>query len=67
MSRYEEDYYDEEERKPQPSYRAHEQEFGCEFCWDNRTKKDIDIYFFDRANNMRLSSYCPYCGRKYEE
>lgn len=66
-------YYEEEEEfyeeKPnqQPSYRAHEQEFGCQFCWDNRAKKENEIYFFDKANNMRVSLYCPYCGRKFGE
>lgn len=66
MSRYEEDY-EEEERQPQPAYRAHEQDFGCEFCWDSRAKRENEIYFFDKANNMRISIYCPYCGRKFGE
>lgn len=60
----EEDEYYTPTIKQKPSYRANEQEFGCEFCWDNKAKKNNDIYFFDRANNMRLSIYCPYCGRK---
>ena len=64
MRNYEEEYYDNTQLNYQkPSYRAGNQEIGCQFCWDNKTKKDIDIYFFDRANNMRLSIYCPYCGR----
>lgn len=41
------------------------EEFGCMYCWDKRKKKDKDIYFFDTANNMRISNYCPYCGRKF--
>ena len=66
MGRYiNEDYY-EQVPEQKPSYRAHEQEFGCEFCWDNRAKKSNEIYFFDKANNMRISKYCPYCGRQYE-
>lgn len=64
MRKYENDYYDDEQTV-QPAYRAQEQEFGCSFCYDNRAKKDIEIYFFDRANNMRISVYCPYCGRKF--
>lgn len=61
----EEEYYDEQPKQQKPAWRAQEQEFGCGFCYDNRTKKDIEIYFFDRANNMRISTYCPSCGRKF--
>ena len=45
-----------------------EQEFQevCKYCYDDKKKKDIDLYFFDRANNMRLCIYCPICGRKYQ-
>ena len=45
------------------AWKAYEQDFGCEFCWDAKAKKPIEIYFFDKANNMRLSNYCPNCGR----
>lgn len=63
MKRYqEEDDYMEEE----PVVWREEQEFGCPYCFDNKAKKEIDIYFFDRANNMRLCSYCPACGRHME-
>lgn len=65
MKYYEEEDYYEDKPEQRPAYRANEQDFGCKFCWDNRTKKDIDIYFFDRASNMRLSKYCPYCGREF--
>lgn len=68
MNRYE-DYYDAEEeeveKEPEIAWVAHPQEFGCKFCWDNRTKKDVELYFFDKANNMRLCSFCPNCGRSY--
>ena len=43
------------------------QEIGCGFCWDKRKSENIELWFIDRANNMRLCSYCPSCGRKYEE
>ena len=66
MSRYnEDDYYYEEKQQPNNYVKEEEEEFGCSFCYDKRTKKDIELYFFDRANNMRLCSYCPYCGRKF--
>lgn len=43
-------------------------DFGCKFCWDSRKQKDKEpLYFLDAANNMRVSTYCPYCGRKYGE
>lgn len=38
---------------------------GCSYCWDNRKKKSKEIFYFDAANNMRTSEYCPACGRKY--
>ena len=41
-----------------------ENEIGCGFCRDKRKNKDIELYFLDRANNMRVCSYCPSCGRK---
>lgn len=64
MDNYNDDYY-QEKTEMQPAYRAHPQEFGCEFCWDNHRKQDIELYFFDRANNLRLCNYCPVCGRTY--
>lgn len=42
-------------------------EFGCNFCFDKHTKKDIEIFFFDRANNLRICNFCPYCGRQIKE
>jgi hypothetical protein len=38
---------------------------GCAFCWDDKRKRSKEIFFFDAANNMRISEYCPNCGRKY--
>ena len=38
---------------------------GCSYCWDDRKKKSKEIFYFDAANNMRVSEYCPACGRKY--
>lgn len=44
-----------------------EQEFGCGFCWDKKRKKDKELFFLDAANNMRICTFCPACGRKYSE
>lgn len=38
----------------------------CGFCWDRRKKKTIELFFLDRANNMRPCEYCPICGRKLQ-
>lgn len=43
------------------------EEFGCFFCWNEKKKKEKERYYFDDANNLRLSNYCPNCGRKYGE
>lgn len=40
------------------------QEIECGFCWDKRKHKSIELFFLDRANNMRICEYCPVCGRK---
>lgn len=44
-----------------------EPQIGCGFCWDKRKQEEKELYFLDRANNMRICIYCPYCGRKYNE
>lgn len=62
--KYYEDDYDDLTPQQKPAWQAHEQEIGCGFCYDNRTKQNIELYFFDRANNMRLCTYCPSCGRE---
>lgn len=43
-----------------------EEEINCGFCYDNKRHANIDLYFLDRANNMRVCKYCPYCGRALE-
>lgn len=59
---YEEDYEDDfTSTTPEENL---EPEFGCGFCWDKRTEKNKEIFFFDAANNMRVCKYCPYCGRE---
>ena len=45
MKRYEEDYNYAEEEEQKPVWRAQEQEFGCAFCYDNRTKKILISIF----------------------
>ena len=57
-------YYEKEEeeiRQPQL-----EQEY-CDFCWDKRKKVSKELFFLDRANNLRLCLFCPNCGRPYED
>lgn len=61
-----EDYYYEEEQTESQS-QSQEFEFGCGFCWDKRRQKNKELFFLDAANNMRVCSYCPSCGRKYQE
>lgn len=36
----------------------------CGFCYDEKAHKNIELYYIDRANNMRPCVYCPACGRK---
>lgn len=43
-----------------------QEEEKCGFCYDNKHHANIDLYFFDRANNMRVCKYCPNCGRFLE-
>lgn len=62
---YEDDYDDYEEQQEQEM--PVEDEYGCAFCWDKKKDKEIELYFFDRANNLRVSRFCPNCGRKYLE
>lgn len=58
------DYYYEEVYSSETEEKVEEIEIGCGFCRDKRKNKDIELYFLDRANNMRPCSYCPSCGRK---
>ena len=56
MRYYEEEAHDEEVKM---------NEEYCDFCWDKRKKKDKELFFLDKANNMRLCLFCPNCGRAY--
>lgn len=62
MKYYDEDSYNLDQglvqEKPQ-------EEFGCGFCWDKKRNKEKELFFLDAANNMRVCTYCPNCGRKY--
>ena len=66
MGRNRDDYYYEEvySTETEETTIKNEIEIGCGFCRDKRKNKDIELYFLDRANNMRPCSYCPSCGRK---
>jgi hypothetical protein len=66
MGRNRDDYYYEEvySTETEETTIGNEIEIGCGFCRDKRKNKDIELYFLDRANNMRPCSYCPSCGRK---
>ena len=56
---YEEEELVEEEQQPQI--------IGCGYCWDTKKNKSKELFFLDRANNMRPCLFCPNCGRAYEE
>ncbi len=60
------DYVEVKMNVPKPAYRANAQTFGCSFCWDSRKKQNIELFFLDKANNLRTCNFCPYCGRSYE-
>ena len=64
MGRNKNDYYYEEVYSETEETVMNEIEIGCGFCRDKRKNKDIELYFLDRANNMRPCFYCPSCGRK---
>lgn len=44
-----------------------EENEGCGYCIDRRHRKEIELFFLDAANNMRVCHYCPWCGRPYNE
>lgn len=60
----EEDFY--EEASQEDDFLTEEEEYGCLFCWDKKKNREFELYFFDRANNLRICKYCPNCGRPYE-
>lgn len=67
---YQEEEYDDfyfENENQKSTFISTEPEFGCGFCWDKRKNKSKELYFLDAANNMRVCTYCPSCGRKFDE
>ena len=60
-------YYDDELDYDETSQQSIEPQIGCGFCWNNRRKKNRELFFLDSANNMRICVFCPYCGRNLEE
>lgn len=58
----EQEYYDSQTTKEQIK-----EDFGCGFCWDKKRNKNKELFFLDNANNMRICTYCPNCGRMYSE
>lgn len=60
--------YDEGEEYTTPFVKIQTvEEFGCGFCWDKKKLKNKDLYFLDAANNMRVCTFCPSCGRELKE
>ena len=57
-------YYSEEEYL-YPKTEQPQLEFGCGFCWDKKRNQEKELFFLDKANNMRICHYCPSCGRKF--
>lgn len=43
-----------------------EEELYCDYCWDRKKKKNKELFFLDKANNLRICLFCPNCGRAYE-
>lgn len=61
-------YYSEKEYYESQNPKSNiEPEFGCGFCWNKKQNKSKELFFLDNANNMRLCTYCPNCGRAYKE
>lgn len=57
MKYYEEEAYTEPQQPIQETF--------CDFCWDRKKQCDKELFFLDRANNLRICTYCPNCGRMY--
>lgn len=55
-------YYETVVEEPQ----IQEEDFYCDYCWDRKKKKDKELFFLDKANNLRICLFCPNCGRAYE-
>lgn len=43
-----------------------EEEQFCDYCWDRKKQKDKELFFLDKANNLRICHFCPNCGRAYK-
>lgn len=42
-----------------------EEECFCDYCWDKKKKQNKELFFLDKANNLRICFFCPNCGRAY--
>ena len=62
-------YYSENEylNEVNPKQLENQLEYGCGYCWDKKRNREKELFFLDAANNMRICTYCPSCGRKYNE
>lgn len=58
----EQEYYESQQSEPKI---INNEDFGCGFCWDKKRNKEKELFFLDNANNMRICTYCPSCGRRY--
>lgn len=56
------EYYESQQFEPKVTI---DNEIGCGFCWDKKRNKEKELFFLDNANNMRVCTYCPSCGREY--
>lgn len=54
-------YYEAEKETPITQL---EEEY-CDFCWDRKKKHSKELFFLDKANNLRICLFCPNCGRAY--
>lgn len=67
MKYYDEESYYASQSAESASASVINEEIGCGFCWDRKRKKEKELFFLDAANNMRICTFCPSCGRKYGE
>ena len=58
-------YYEAEEQLQSKTQVTQSEEEYCDFCWDRKKKCDKELFFLDKANNLRICSFCPNCGRAY--
>ncbi len=64
--RYEYEEYENYEEATKDASWKEPQTIGCGFCYNQKKKREIPLFFLDNANNMRPCVWCPYCGRKYK-